>query len=207
MPVVKTWDVRDARRKMGLSQSQMAAQLGVSVESYRTWDAGRRPAPPAIIGRMQTLRAPSPDERPLRLSALSQVIGVHVRTLRAAARDGRLAVTYRPRMFFGRVLTLATPAAARTFVDTFYRRPARYTTQPPKTRPLPCVPDNYAAQLVGLRRRLRLSQAQLAAKIGAASKAVVYQWEARKRVPSPVFWQRIESLERRHRSPSTRAPG
>ena len=39
MPVVKTWDVRDARRKMGLSQSQMAAQLGVSVESYRTCDS------------------------------------------------------------------------------------------------------------------------------------------------------------------------
>jgi ribosome-binding protein aMBF1 (putative translation factor) len=125
-------------------------------------------------------------------------MSMQIAPLWAAARDGRLAVTYLPRMFFGRVLTLATPAAARTFVETFYRRPARYRTKPPKPRPLPRVPDNYAAQIVGLRRRLRLSQAQLAATIGAASKAVVYQWEAQKRVPSPVFWQRIESIERRH---------
>ena len=51
-----------------------------------------------------------------------------------------------------------------------------------------------AADRVGL--RLRLSQAQLAERIGAANKAVVYQWESRKRQPSPVFWIRIESLER-----------
>ena len=30
--------------------------------------------------------------------------------------------------------------------------------------------------------------------VGAARKAVVYQWEARKRCPSPVFWQRIDAL-------------
>ena len=31
--------------------------------------------------------------------------------------------------------------------------------------------------------------------IGAAGKAVVYQWEARKRCPSPVFWCRIMDLD------------
>ena len=31
--------------------------------------------------------------------------------------------------------------------------------------------------------------------IGAAGKAVVYQWEARKRTPSPVFWQRVQELK------------
>ena len=41
-----------------------------------------------------------------------------------------------------------------------------------------------------------LSQAQLATLVGAARKAVVYQWEARKRTPSPVFWQRITALHR-----------
>ena len=30
--------------------------------------------------------------------------------------------------------------------------------------------------------------------MGAARKAVVYQWEARKRTPSPVFWQRLTTL-------------
>lgn len=58
------------------------------------------------------------------------------------------------------------------------------------------VPANYAASLVLLRHRLGLSQQQLAARIGAASKAVVYQWESGKRKPSPVFWIRIERLRR-----------
>ena len=39
-----------------------------------------------------------------------------------------------------------------------------------------------------------LSQAQLATLVGAAQKAVVYQWEARKRRPSPLFWQRLTTL-------------
>ena len=51
--------------------------------------------------------------------------------------------------------------------------------------------------LVGLRHRLGLSQHELAAKVGAASKAVVYQWESGKRKPSPVFWLRIVRLQRR----------
>ena len=41
-----------------------------------------------------------------------------------------------------------------------------------------------------------LSQTQLATLVGAAHKAVVYQWEARKRTPSPVFWQRLAALHR-----------
>ena len=36
----------------------------------------------------------------------------------------------------------------------------------------------------------------LATLVGAARKAIVYQWEARKRTPSPVFWQRITALHR-----------
>jgi DNA-binding transcriptional regulator YiaG len=52
-----------------------------------------------------------------------------------------------------------------------------------------------AARLVGLRHRLGLSQHQLAEKVGAASKAVVYQWESGKRKPSQVFWLRIQRLQ------------
>ena len=37
------------------------------------------------------------------------------------------------------------------------------------------VPENYAAMVIGLRRRLGLSQQQLAIRVGAANKAVVYQ--------------------------------
>jgi hypothetical protein len=32
--------------------------------------------------------------------------------------------------------------------------------------------------------------------VGAAGKAVVYHWETGKRKPSPVFWLRIERLQR-----------
>ena len=59
------------------------------------------------------------------------------------------------------------------------------------------VPANYAASLVGLRHRLGLSQQQLAYKVGAAGKAVVYQWETGKRKPSAVFWLRVVRLQRR----------
>ena len=56
------------------------------------------------------------------------------------------------------------------------------------------VPDDYDEQIRALRRARGLSQAQLATLVGAAHKAVVYQWEVRKRTPSPLFWQRIAVL-------------
>jgi DNA-binding transcriptional regulator YiaG len=34
----------------------------------------------------------------------------------------------------------------------------------------------------------------LAERVGAANKAVVYQWESRRRRPSPVLWQRVQTL-------------
>jgi ribosome-binding protein aMBF1 (putative translation factor) len=45
-------------------------------------------------------------------------------------------------------------------------------------------------------RRLGFSQQRLASKLNAASEAIVYQWETGKRQPSPVFWLRIERLQR-----------
>ena len=56
------------------------------------------------------------------------------------------------------------------------------------------VPDDYDAQIRALRHARGLSQGQLATVVGAARKAVVYQWEARKRTPSPLFWRRIAAL-------------
>ena len=49
------------------------------------------------------------------------------------------------------------------------------------------VPEDYDVQLKALRRHLDISQAGFARLVGAAGKAVVYQWEARKRTPSPLF--------------------
>jgi len=61
--------------------------------------------------------------------------------------------------------------------------------------PLPTVPNDYPQQLRALGRRLRLTQAGLARRIGAAGKAVIYQWESRKRTPSPVLWQQVMRLQ------------
>ena len=66
--------------------------LGVSPESYRTWDC--RAAGNAV---RRSWREPSAlathrdDHALLGLPVLALLIGVHVKTLRAAARDGRSA--------------------------------------------------------------------------------------------------------------------
>ena len=95
---------------------------------------------------------------------------------------------------FGRPIRLATRAAGQAFMRTHYRdfgRPRRIGS------PLPSVPPDYHVYLKRLRRQLRFTQADLARRIGAANKAVIYQWESRKRRPSPVLWQRVIGLERR----------
>jgi hypothetical protein len=47
-----------------------------------------------------------------------------------------------------------------------------------------------------VREQLGLTLAQFATRVGAAGKAVVYQWESRKRCPAPVFWERIQAAMR-----------
>jgi hypothetical protein len=128
----------------------------------------------------------------LSLDQLAVELGLHPRTLRAAARTGRLPVTFLSRSAFGRPVRLATRSAVRAFMRTDYRR---YGGQSRAVAPLPLVPEDYDEYLKRLRRRLRLTQHDLARRIGAANKAVVYQWESRKRTPSPVFWKRLEALD------------
>ena len=167
--------------------------LGASPESYRTWDAGRRATPPKMLARARALATHRDDHALLPLPVLALLIGVHVKTLRSAARDGRLPVTYDNKTTFRRLRARATPAAARALRRSYYGRTVR-----PDDRRAPLtwasVPDDYDAQIRAVRRARGLSQAQLATLVGAARKAVVYQWEARKRTPSPLFWQRIIAL-------------
>ena len=66
--------------------------------------------------------------------------------------------------------------------------------RPCHRHPTTVVPRNYAPRLIGLRRRLRLTQAELAQRIGAANKAVIYQWETLRGIPSITFWKRVEEL-------------
>ena len=191
--VVEPCTLRECRIALGQSQAAFAATLGASPESYRTWDAGRRAPPPTVLARARALATHRDDHELLPLPVLALLVGVHVKTLRAAARDGRLPVTYDTRTTFRHLRARATPAAARAFRRSYYRRMVR-----PDDRRTPLtwasVPSDYAEQIRALRRARGLSQAQLATLVGAAQKAVVYQWEARKRTPSPVFWQRITAL-------------
>ena len=193
--VVERRTLRECRIALEKSQAAFAAMLGVSPESYRTWDAGRRATPPKILARARALATHRDDHALLPLPVLALLIGVHVKTLRAAARDGRLPVTYDTRTTFRHLRARATPAAAKHFRHAYYGRAVK-----PVDRRAPLtwasVPADYDAQIRALRRARGLSQGQLATLVGAAHKAVVYQWEARKRTPSPVFWQRLAALHR-----------
>ena len=192
--VVEPRTLRACRIALGQSQAAFAAMLGASPESYRTWDAGRRATPPKMLARACALAMHRDAQALLPLPVLALLIGVHVKTLRAAARDGRLPVTYDTRTTFRRLRARATPAAARAFRRSYYGRTVR-----PADRRVPLtwtsVPKDYDVQIRALRRERGLSQAQLATLVGAARKAVIYQWEARKRTPSPLFWQRLAALQ------------
>lgn len=188
--------LREIRPRLGLSQAECATALGVAVETFRTWDAGRRPAPEAIVRQARTLKAKQPRHDRVPLQVLADELHVHVRTLRAAAHDGRFAATFGPRPFFGKLTATATRDAGAQSMAAWYRRTYGRGRRRPVAVCRVTVPANYAATLVGVRHRLGLSQQQLAAKVGAASKAVVYQWESGKRKPAPVFWLRIERLQR-----------
>jgi DNA-binding transcriptional regulator YiaG len=188
-----SFTLRECRRALGVSQSTFAAQLGVPLETYRTWDSERRPVRPDILARANelALRADPHALRPLEM--LARLIHVHVKTLHAAAKDGRLRVTYDTRTTFRSLRARATVADADAFFHTYFEKAAW-----PMERPAPLRwsenPGDYDDQIRRVRQRLGCTQAQFAARVGAARKAVVYQWESRKRCPSPLFWQRIRAL-------------
>lgn len=193
--------LRRLREQAACSQAQFAQLLGVSPETYRTWDSGRRLPPAAII---RTARRVCDTEcgRLLPLAQLAADCGMHVRTLQHAAKDGRLSVRFSTRMAFGKLVAFASREAVERFRRTFYRRTRQWTPRPPS--PITVVPDDYDRVLVQLRNTLRFSQSALAAHVGAASKAVVYQWESRRRRPSPLLWTRVEALRMAHPSPPVR---
>ena len=184
--------LREMRRAAGLSQQECAALMDVPLNSFRMWDSGLRSIPPPISQRARdALSHHARQHELLPLERLAAELGMHVRTLQAAARTGRLEVQFHTRSIYGRPARLSTRAASDIFKRMHYRRFAGQRICP---LPLPDVPDDYSEQLKRLRGDLRLTQQAFARRIGAASKAVVYQWESRKRRPSPVFWQRVERL-------------
>jgi DNA-binding transcriptional regulator YiaG len=186
-------DLRELRRAADLSQDEFSARMCVPVNTFRMWDSGLRPVPSPMLHRARAVVAHHAWQTELLpLDQLANELHVHVRTLQAAVRTGRLDAHFSVKSVFGRPVRLATRAAGERFIATHYRRFAGQRACPP---PLPAIPVDYDQQLRTLRRRLRLTQGDLALRIGAAGKAVVYQWESRKRTPSPVFWERILRLE------------
>lgn len=187
--------LRYLRADLACTQIELARRLEVSLDTYRCWESGRRAIPSEVIERLSFLSGQEHSEMPMTLPALAELLEVHVRTLRVAARDGRLAVTYAARNYFGRPAPMATKSAGRAFHHLYYRRTTRWVARPARPRPLPRVPENYDLHLVGLRARRGWTQEQLARAIGVAGKAVIYQWESRRRKPSAALWLRIESLQ------------
>lgn len=190
--------IRECRLQLRLSQRAFAAGLSVSAESYRTSDSGRRVPPDAILAKAQILAAAVEASRLLSLERLAPMVGTHVRTLRAAARDGRLPVTYEQRTTFRQLRMRATLADAMRFRQLRFREHVP-TCDRPKMLTWSSVPVDYDRQLRALRAHLGLSQRTLAHRIGAAGKAAVYQWESRKRTPSPILWARVPTLVRDRR--------
>ena len=83
--VVEPRTLRECRIALGKSQAVFATMLGVSPESYRTWDAGRRATPPKLLARARVLATHRDERALLPLPILALLIGVHVKTLRSAA--------------------------------------------------------------------------------------------------------------------------
>src|SRR3954469_12116840 len=108
--------LRQIRTRLSFSPAECALALGVALETFRTWDAGRRPAPEAIVSQARTLKAKRPPQERVPLQVLADELHVHVRTLRSAAHDGRLVATFGPRPFFGKLTASATREAGARFM-------------------------------------------------------------------------------------------
>jgi DNA-binding transcriptional regulator YiaG len=172
---------------MGLSQEQFARMLGVSTETYRTWDAGRRAASAATLAKARAI-VNAGQNVPVALETLAREFTISEKTLRRAAADGRLQAHFKTKTYFGNPIALATRAAVREFLAHAF---GRSSTVLGCRSPLASPPPDYASKIIRMRHRLQFTQAALATRVGAANKAVVYQWETGKRIPSPVFWARL----------------
>jgi DNA-binding transcriptional regulator YiaG len=192
-------ELRELRRAADLSQHNFAELLAVPLNTFRMWDSGLRQVPARILLRARAaVEHHAHQTELLQLGELAKEFHVHIRTLQAAVRTGRLAAQFSVKSVFGRPRRLATRAATEQFMTSHYRR---FSGQAICPAPLPTVPRDYPQHLRALRRQLRLTQSELARRIGAAGKAVIYQWESRKRTPSPVLWQRVLQLEHGRSTP------
>ena len=190
-------ELRRLRLESGLSQQAFAIALGIPLNTLRMWDSALRPTPADVLAHAQQAAAVHARQYELlSLDALAAEFGMHQRTLRDAVRAGRLEVQFCTRSVFGRPIRLATRAAVSAYQQQYYRRSySRTMPKPPKLTRIE-LPMDCAEYITITRHALRMTLAQFAFRTGAASKAVVYQWESGKRKPSLVFWTRIVALQR-----------
>jgi DNA-binding transcriptional regulator YiaG len=52
-------DVRDLRRRIGLSQQGLAVLLGVTTTTVHRWETGKSPIPPLLERALETVKAPA----------------------------------------------------------------------------------------------------------------------------------------------------
>jgi transcriptional regulator with XRE-family HTH domain len=114
---------------MELSQLEFATRLGVAEQTYRTWDSGRRTPPRLIVSKAKRLQETAGGLLPMQL--LADEYGIHVRTLRKAAHDGRLQATFSIRLAFGKLVAFASRDAVETFKRRYYRQTTQWN-RPPK---------------------------------------------------------------------------
>jgi DNA-binding XRE family transcriptional regulator len=119
-PPLTPFTLQQCRDALALSQASFAEQLGVSLETYRTWDSGRRPVRPGVLTRANELALRADPHVLLPIETLAALIHVHRRTLHAAAKDGRLRVTYDTRTTFRRLRAHATWADAEQFRHAYF---------------------------------------------------------------------------------------
>jgi hypothetical protein len=119
-------ELRDLRRGSGLTQQAFAAMLNVPPET--------RALPRDILPHAKNaLREKRRNSELLSIDELAREFGIHQRTLRAAARSGRLVVQFSRRSAFGRPVRRSTRQAVAAFKARYYRR--SYSRTAPKVSP------------------------------------------------------------------------
>ncbi len=97
-----------------------------------------------------TLAAEARRHELLPLARLAKELGVHIRTLQAAARTGRLKTQLSARSVFGRPMRFASRDAGEQFIVQYYRC---FGGQEMCPAPLTTVPDDYDTRLREVLRR------------------------------------------------------
>ena len=106
-------ELRDLRRHLDLGQRDFADLLSMPLETFRPMDSGRRVASVAVLQwARDAVQRDQRQKELLSLHRLARELGVHIRTLQAAARTGRLETHFSVPVRF-RCKEIAVSSAAR----------------------------------------------------------------------------------------------